>query len=135
MTKTIKNTKNKYTKNKTIKNKRVTSLKKRDFIKEILKEWKKQTDGHCERDKISQYEDDYYLSFSKTGDFYNHIHLVLKNFIKDKNIHNNFLYVFKKMDKKENKVIHSPEIKISVFSNPKIVVRNMIKRYKEFNKV
>ena len=39
------------------------------------------------------------------------------------------------MDKKENKVIHSPEIKISVFSNPNIVVRNMIKRYKEFMKV
>jgi len=128
MTKTIKNKKN--IKNKTRKNS-ITFSKKREFIKEILKEWKKQTNGNFQRDKITQYKDDFYLSFNRNGDFFNHIHLILKNFRNDKNIHNNFLYVLKKMDK-DNKIVHSSRFKINVLSNPKKVVHNMIDHYKEF---
>jgi hypothetical protein len=145
MTKTIKNKNIKNTKNitrKNIKNKtrkntkniKVTFIKKREFIKEILKQWKKQTGGCYEKDKKNIYEGDYYLSLNKTCDFYNHIHLVLKHFSNDKNLKNNLLYVFKKMDK-NNKVMHSPEIKINVLSDPKIVVRNMIINYKDFSKL
>ena len=136
MTKTIKKI-FKNIKNKTIrkKNYKLSSCKKREFIKAIFKEWKNQTNGNFQRDKISHYKDDYYLSLNKTNDFYNHIHLVLNNFNNDKNIHNNFLYVMKKMDKKDNKIVHSPEIKINVLSDPKIVVRNMIINYKNFSKL
>jgi hypothetical protein len=136
MTKTIKKI-FKNIKNKTIrkKNYKLSSCKKREFIKAILKEWKNQTSGCYEKDKMTIYEGDYYLSFNKKCDFYNHIHLVLKNFSNDKNIHNNFLYVMKKMDKKDNKIVHSPEIKINVLSDPKIVVRNMIINYKNFSKL
>jgi len=129
MTKTIK----KIFKNIKNTTRRKKNIKKREFIKAILKEWKNQTSGCYEKDNMTIYEGDYYLSFNKKCDFYNHIHLVLKNFNNDKNIHNNhFLYVMKKMDK-DNKVVHSPEIKINVMSDPKIVVRNMIKNYKNFS--
>jgi len=134
MTKTIKNIKNNNKKTRRRKNIKITSVKKIEFIKEVLKEWKNQTGGCYEKDKISQYKDDYYLSLNKTCDFYNHIHLILKNFSNDKNIHNNFIYVMKKMDK-DKKVLHSPEIKINVLSDPKIIVRHMIKNYKEFSKL
>ena len=36
------------------------------------------------------------------------------------------------MDTKDNKIVHSPRFKINVLSNPKKVVHNMIKHYKEF---
>ena len=134
MTKTNKNNK-KTIKNKTRRKKSITFSKKREFIKEILKEWKKQTNGYFQRDKITQYTDDFYLSFNKNGYFYNHIHLILKNFKNDKNIHNNFLYVLKKMDTKDNKIVHSPRFKINVLSDPKKVVYNMIKNFKDFSKL
>jgi hypothetical protein len=115
-------------KNKTYK---VTFTKKQNFIRGILKEWSKE--GYYERDKISIYHDDYYLSFNKKDDFYNHIHLILKNFSTDHNNHNNIIYVMKKMDAKTGEIVHSKEIKLSIFSHPKKVVYNMIRRYKEFS--
>jgi hypothetical protein len=116
-------------KNKTYK---ITFVKKEKFIQSILKEWSKK--GHYKKDKITIYQDDYYLSLNKKDDFYNHIHLILKNFPTNHNSHNNIIYVMKKMDtKNKNAVVHSKEIKISVFSDPKKVVRNMIKKYKEFS--
>jgi hypothetical protein len=116
-------------KNKTYK---VTFTKKQKFIKAILKEWSKK--GNYERDKMTIYQNDYYLSFTKNVkyNYNNHIHLVLKNFSTDHNMHNNILYVIKKMDKKTGDIVHSKEIKISIFSDPKKVVYNMIRRYKEF---
>lgn len=124
MTKTIKH-KNK-NKNKTIKHK-VSLLKKREFIKAILKEWIKQTNGFYEKDIITHYKNDYYLSFNKNGDFYNHIHLILNNL-------NDIKYVMKKMDINDKKVIHSKGIKMNTFSDPVKVVRNMIKNYNHFKK-
>ena len=72
------------------------------------------------------YKGDYYLSLNKNVDFYNHIHLILKNF-------NDIKYVMKKMGK-DNKVVHSQQVKIDVLSEPKKIVRTMILRYKEFSK-
>jgi hypothetical protein len=128
MEKTKKNIK--YKKNTT--RKKITFDKKKKFIEEILKEWKKQTRGYYNVDKISIYLNDYYLYFEKKSSFYNHIHLVLKHFKNNHNLSNNILYVLKKYDTKKNKVIHSKEIKISIYSNPVLVVRNMIKRYVNF---
>ena len=119
--------------NKTRKN-NITFSKKKLFIEEILKEWKKQINGHYKRDKISIYKDDYYLSFDKKDNFYNHIHLILKDFTNNHNNHNNIIYVMKKMDKKINAIVHSKVIKISIFSDPEKIVRNMIRRYNEFSK-
>ena len=111
-------------KNKTYK---VTHSKKKKFVQAILKEWSKV--GSYERDKMTIYEDDYYLSFHDKDDFYNHIHLILKNF---HNNDNNIKYVMKKMDN-QGKITHSKVIKISVFLDPKKVVHNMIQNYKEFS--
>lgn len=110
-------------KNKT---KRKQKIKKCEFIKAILKEWKKQTGVYYEKDQMTIYEGDYYLSLNKNVDFYNHIHLILKNF-------NDIKYVMKKMGK-DNKVVHSQQVKIDVLSEPKKIVRHMIKNYKEFSK-
>ena len=113
-------------KNKTLK---VTFSKKKQFIQAILKEWSKK--GHYEKDKLSIYKDDYYLSFHNNNDFYNHVHLILKHFSKNHN-NNNIKYIMKKMDNQGN-ITHSKEIKISIFSDPKEVVRDIIQNYKEFN--
>jgi len=129
MTKTIKNktrtNKTKTNKTRTNKNK-VTSLKKREFIKAILKEWKLM-EGCYEKDTLTIYKGDYYLSLNKNVDFYNHIHVILKNL-------NDIKYVMKKIDK-DNNIVHSQEIKIDLSSDPKKIVRSMIKNYKEFRKL
>jgi len=131
MIKTIKNNKKTSIKNKTYKNKKnkVTSLQKREFIIAILKEWKKQSGGCHVKDTHTIYKGDYYLSLNKICDFYNHIHLILKNL----NTHY-YKYVMKKMDKDSN-IIHSKEVKIDVLSDPKKVVRSMIKNNKDFIKL
>lgn len=117
-------------KNKTYK---VTFSKKKKFIHDILKEWSK--GGYYDRDKMSIYEDDYYLYFDKKTKFYNHIHLILKDFTNNHNNYNNLIYVMKKRDtNNKNSIVHSKVIKISIFSNPEKVVRNMIRRYNEFSK-
>jgi hypothetical protein len=117
---------------KNVTRKKITIYKKKKFIEEILKEWKKQTGGSYNVDKISEYLNDYYLYFEKKSSFYNHIHLVLNDFTENHNLNNNILYVLKKYDLEKNEVVHSKRIKISIFSNPVIVVHNMIKRYVSF---
>ena len=122
MTKTIKN---KTIKNKTIKNK---TIKNKELIKAILKEWKNIKGGYYEKDKITIYENDYYLSLKKTKDFfYNHIHLILKNM-------NDIKYIMKKMDT-DGKITHSQVIKINTLSNSKKIVHKMILDYKNFVKM
>ena len=71
MTKSIRNI-YKRPKNKTRKHNKVYFLQKQQFIQSILKEWIKV--GSYERDKMTIYKDDYYLSLHKKVDFYNHIH-------------------------------------------------------------
>lgn len=115
-------------KNKTLK---VPFTKKQQFIKAILKEWSKK--GYYERDNMTIYQDDYYLSFKKKEAFYNHIHLILKNFSTKHNNRNNIIYVMKKIDPKTGDIVHSKEIKLNIFSDPKKVVNIIIRRYKEFN--
>lgn len=127
MKKTLKKYKNKNIKKTKTKNYNTTSSKKKNFIKAILNEWKTLTGGYCEKDTMTIYKNDYYLSFNKIGDFNNHIHLILKNL-------NDIKYVMKKMDMKENKIVHSQEIKINTLSDPKKIVRSMIANYKDFSK-
>ena len=134
MTKTIKNKskKNKSKKNKSKKNKskknKTRRNNKRESIKIILKEWKTLTGCYYERDKTTIYKGDYYLSLNKKCDYNNHIHLILNDL-------NDIKYVMKKIDKKDNKIVHSKQIKINIFADPKKVVDSMIKNFKEFNKL
>ena len=112
--------KNKTIKNKTVKNKTIYTPK---FILNIIKEWKKQTKGFVQKDQ--KYDSEYYLSFStKTSDYNNHIHLHIQN-------HNNS-YMMKKFNISNKKIVHSKHFPISIHSNPKTVVQNMIKNYNKF---
>jgi hypothetical protein len=83
------------------------------------------------KDSNKMYKNDYYLSFSRTCDYYNHIHLVLHDYNCDDN-HNNIVYIMKKFDKEKKQIIHSKKVKINIFSNPDKVVLNMIKNYDKF---
>jgi len=101
------------------------------FINDLLSEWKKQTgDANIRRDKGKVYKNDYYLSFVKNNDSYNHIHLILNNCNKNQNIDDNIKYVIKK--KYNNNILHSEEMFISIFSEPKIIVENVIKQFENF---
>ncbi len=119
------------TKSKTIKKRSITIQLKNKFIHNILSSWKKHTNGNIKKDSNKMYKYDYYLSFSKIHDSFNHIHLILHNFHYDNN-HNNIIYVIKKFDKEKQQIINSKEIKINIFSNPDKVVVNMIKNYDKF---
>ena len=107
---------------------------KKKFIRQLLNEWKIQTNnGDITKDlQPPNYLNDYYLSFTEKNDFDNHIHLILYDFDTKHDSHNNIIYVLKKLNSKSNKIIHSSPVKISLFSSPKIVVKNMIKRYTKF---
>lgn len=91
----------------------------------------KYTNGNIKRDTIL-YKDDFYLSFDKTNDYNCHIHLILKNFYTNHNTSNNILYIMKKQYASVDKYVHSKVVSINVFSDPEIVVINMIKRYNKF---
>lgn len=126
----MKNTRrNKIKKNKTLK---ITKDIKEKFIKQILKEWKKQTNGRIKMDKTSEFKYDYYLLFTNYDDYNNHIHLLLKKFHYDNNTNNNILYIMKKYDKLTSNIIHSNAFKINIFSNPSKIVYNMIQKYNKF---
>jgi hypothetical protein len=120
------------TKSKTIKKRTITIQLKTKFIHNILSSWKKYTSGNVTKDSTTIYKYDYYLSFSKIEDQFNHIHLILHNFHYDNNNHNNIIYVMKKFDKEKQQIIHSKQIKINILSNPDKVVINMIKNYDKF---
>ena len=120
-------------KTKTRKNLKLTIPRKKQFIQSILRQWKKQTViGHYYRDTTSRYKDDYYLCLH-LNDYYNHIHIVLNNFKTNYNLHNNILFVMKKGDCEDDNIVHSNEIKTSIFSDPEKVVHNLIRRFDEFN--
>ena len=107
--------------------------KKRKLVGDIIKEWKK-TGGEVFRDSTTIYEYDYYLTLHKKSDYYNHIHLGLKHFHYNHNNHNNIIYLMKKIknDKSTNIIIHSKPIHISIFSDPKIIVKHMRNNYNKF---
>ena len=121
--------KNKTTKNKTLKNKLIN--KKAKFIQNILKEWKKQTTGLVEKDKKDRYKNDYYLDLNNASNYNNHIHLILKNFTINRNT-DDILYMMKKFNIPDEKVIHSKPFKVNINSNPKTLVRDMIQNYDQF---
>ena len=125
---------NKTNTNKTNKNKKLKITKdiKEKFINQILKEWKKQTNGRIKMDKNLEFKHDYYLLFTNYDDYNNHIHLLLKNFHYNNNTNNNILYVMKKYDKLTSNIIHSSGFKIDIFSNPSKIVYNMIQNYNKF---
>jgi hypothetical protein len=120
---------NKIKKNKTLK---ITKKSKTKFITEILKEWKKQTNGAFVMDTYTEFKYDYYLLFSNYNDYDNHIHLLLKKFKYDHNTNNNIIYMMKKYDTTTSKIIHSNEHKISILSDPSKIVYNMIQNYNKF---
>jgi hypothetical protein len=127
MNKSRKNNKYKNKNNKT-KKYPISFLQKKKFVNNIIKEWVKQTNGSYAIDKTTKYKNDYYLSFGKKGDYYNHIHIVLNpHHIND----NNLLYVMKKYNIKTKNIEHS-NIKISILSDPSKAVRNMIQYYAKF---
>jgi len=117
---------------KNITKKNIKKNIKDKFIKNIIKYWKKYTNGNITRDRSTLYKDDYYLSFDKTNDHNCHIHLILKHFYTNHNLFNNILYIMKKPNLNVDKYIHSKVVSISVFSDPEQVVINMIKRYNTF---
>ena len=117
---------------KTVKNIKIN--KKERLIKNIIKEWKHQTNGKAGRDTEGHYINDYYLYFRRKNSFYYHIHLVLHNFVKTHSFYDNFLYILKKYDTYKNQIVHSKKFKIGISSDPKEVVKDMISEYKEFIK-
>lgn len=121
-------------KSKSVKTKKrkITYSIKHSFINKLLKEWKEQTNGFVYRDQMGSYKNDYYLTFFKKGGYNNHIHLILKNFNDNHNTHN-ICYMLKYFNKDTNKIIHSSDYKINIYSNTKTVVKNMIHRYKKFS--
>ena len=115
--------------------KKVTFVNKNQFIKSILQQWKKQTDGgNWYRDKKANYKDDYYLCL-KLKDDYNHIHLILNQFKTNHNLQKHVEFVMKKYNDQLGKPEHSNTIKSSIFSDPEIVVHNIIRRFNEFNEL
>jgi|688.fasta_scaffold886302_1 hypothetical protein len=120
---------NKIKKNKTLK---ITKSSKAKFINQILKEWKKQTNGTVVMDTQTQFKYDYYLLFSNYDDYDNHIHLLLKNFKCDHNTNNNIIYMMKKYDTTTSKIVHSNKHQISILSDPAKIVYNMIQNYNNF---
>ena len=119
----MKNTRrNKIKKNKTLK---ITKDNNKKIIKQILKEWKKQTNGRVVMDTKTEYKYDYYLLFSNYDDYDNHIHLLLNNT-------NNIFYMMKKYNKNTLRILHSNKFKINICSDPAKIVYNMIQNYNEF---
>ena len=107
---------------------------KKTFVNRILNEWKNQTNnGNVTRDDESpNYVGDYYLSFAKTNDYDNHIHLFLGEKCNDNDNPHCIFYVLKKYNPKTNKIQHSDAVLTDIRSNPKLVVIDMIERYREF---
>jgi len=109
--------------------------KKSQFIKEILYQWKKQTHGGCfEKDKTTQYINDYYLSLKKHCDYNNHVHLILHNYEVKHNNKNTIFYLMKKYNNKTGVISHSAVVEISILSNPAKIVQRMIKLFAKYNK-
>ncbi len=112
------------------KTKKITYSAKKQFINKILKEWSSQTNGgFVKKDVTTQYEDDYYLSPYKHDSYETHVHLVIHHFPKNKNTKNNILYLFKKYNN-----IHSKSVDIDIRDDPKIIVKKMIREFKDFLK-
>jgi len=126
----IKTRKKRIIKNKTLK---ITLSKKKAFLNDLFREWKKQTNGDIRLDKETTYKDDYYLSIGKNHDRKNHIHLLLHNFKQNHNLYNNIIYIFKKYDIKKSKIIYSKnEFKLNIYSDPKKLIKNMIENFTKF---
>jgi hypothetical protein len=112
------------------KTKKITQSVKKKFIKNILEEWSIQTNGcFIKKDTTTKYNGDYYLSPYKKNSYETHVHLVIHHFPKNKNTKNNILYLFKKYDN-----IHSNSIDIDIRDDPKIIVKKMIREFKDFLK-
>lgn len=119
-------------KRKTKKLKKINKTNKKVFIDDLIYYWKKYTGGYVKIDKTPIYAEDYYFSYYKDHDYDNHIHLILKGFNYNNNTHNNIKYVIKKMNIKSNKIEHTMPYKISIYSNPETVIKNMIKNHDKF---
>jgi len=74
------------------------------------------------------------LSFTNKDDYDNHIHLETKHFNENHNLYNNIAYKMKRLDFKKG-IVHSNTFKISIFSDPEIIVKNMIEKYAKFTTI
>lgn len=129
---TRKNIKYRINRCKTKKIKTININNKKEFINNLIYYWIKYTNGNVKIDKTPIYAEDYYFSYYKDHDYDNHIHLILKGFNYNNNTHNNIKYVIKKMNIKSNKIEHTMPYKISIYSNPETVIKNMIKNHDKF---
>ena len=121
--------KNKSCKNKTCKNK-TRYEKRKNFVKNLLCEWKKQTDGNVKMDTTTQYVHDYYLSLTKINDKENHVHLALRHYNEKENIYKKYIrfgYIFKKYNNQ-----HSSFKLISINDDPKKIIKIMIYEFKKY---
>jgi hypothetical protein len=126
-------TKRRY-KSKTLKKYNITYKIKETFINQLLYNWKKYTNGNISIDKNKDFKHDFYFSFTNKDDYNNHIHLETKHFYENQNLYNNIAYKMKRLDFKKG-IVHSNTFKINVFSDPEIVVKNMIEKYAEFTTI
>ena len=114
------------------KTKKITHSVKKKFIKNILKEWSIQTNGcFIKKDTTTKYNGDYYLSPYKKNSYDTHVHLCLNYYNKNdkNNTKNDIEYLFKKYNN-----IHSKSVCININDDPKIIVKKMIREFKDFLK-
>ena len=134
------------TKHTLIKN--ATTRKNKRCVKQLLREYKKQTKKHhVERDTNTQYKGDYYLTLKNADDHHNHIHLITKNFYTNNNKtkrKNNKTKRNKNTNKTTNSTskigfvlkkrgnTHSIAEEIDVNKTPKKIVSKMVRKYNIF---
>lgn len=126
---------NKVKNNKTLK---IQKNKKTIFAQKLIKEWKEQTNGCVKIDDTTTYKYDYYLLFSNFDDYDNHIHIMLKSKDYNRNLfrfhstNNYIVYLMKKYDVNNSKIIHSKPRRISIHSDPVKIVLEIIEEYDRF---
>ncbi len=127
---------NKVKNNKTLK--KTNKNKKQIFAQQISKKWKEQTNGCAKIDDKTTYKYDYYLLFSNFDDYDNHIHLILESKYYNRNLlrlhstNNYIVYIMKKYDVNNSKIIHSKQRSISIHSDPAKIVYEIIEEYDKF---
>jgi hypothetical protein len=106
------------------------------IVKKILYYWKEKMDGYISIDKRGLYKDDYYLSFTKTKDSENHVHLITNNFYYSNTSPNTSFELIPTVTlgyiiKKNN--THLEAVKIEETDDPYKIYLDMVKLYENFD--
>jgi hypothetical protein len=99
------------------------------FIQEIVKEWKKKTNGYIKLDDVDEYMGDYYLSINNENTYSSHIHFITKKTPctqKQCRYCTSLCYVVKKNN------LHSELYNINENKTPKQIVQEMLENYNSF---